>query len=415
MELSPNQAAEPEDSAVRAPMAPLPILTHTLTTALGPGLAATRAALRGGRSGLRRCDFADAPLNTFIGRVEGLEESPLPSEWANFDCRNHRLARLGLEQDDFAVTVARVRERFGARRIGVVVGTSTSGILETERAYRQRDPQTGSLPASFNYRRTHNTFAVADFVRQYLGLAGPALAVSTACSSSAKAFANAARWLRLGVCDAVVVGGVDSLCGTTLFGFSALDLVSDEPCRPADADRKGISIGEAAGFALLARADGAYPTPLALLGYGESADAYHMSSPHPDGFGAALAMRQALLRAGLAADDIGYTMLHGTATRTNDAAEDRAIVSVLGGNAPCSSTKGWTGHTLGAAGIVNAILSLICLTDGFAPPSLHTRVKDPDLGGRILLDELHTDLPTVMSNAFGFGGNNASLVLGRTT
>jgi 3-oxoacyl-[acyl-carrier-protein] synthase-1 len=213
------------------------------------------------------------------------------------------------------------------------------------------------------------------------------------------------------LCDAAVVGGVDSLCNTTLYGFNSLELVSDEPCRPADRDRKGISIGEAAGFALLERssADDEHP---ALLGYGESADAYHMSSPHPEGLGAAAAMRQCLARAGLHPDGVDFTFLHGTATRTNDTAEDHALVNVLGENAPCASVKGWIGHTLGAAGVMNALMVCICLEEGLTPASLNTRMVDPDFKSRIMLEPEQRSLRTVISNAFGFGGSNASLLLG---
>jgi 3-oxoacyl-[acyl-carrier-protein] synthase-1 len=382
---------------------------YTLVSALGPGLDATLKALRERRSGLRPCDFLDAGLSTYIGRVDGLEETPITGELSLFDCRNNRLAQMALRQDGFEQAVAAARERYGAQRMGVIIGTSTSGILETELAYRRRDPETGALPPTFSYQHTHNTFSVADFTRRYLALAGPSLAISTACSSSTKVFASAQRLIDSGLCDAVVVGGVDSLCLTTLYGFSSLELVSDLPCRPADARRNGISIGEAGGFALLERSRAG---EVALLGYGESTDAYHMSSPHPEGRGATLAMRRALERAGIAPDRIDYINLHGTATRANDIAEDRAIVGLFGNATPSSSIKGWTGHTLGAAGIVNAIVSCLCIREGFAPASLNTEMLDPEIAGWILLDELERPIDYVLSNAFGFGGNNASLVFG---
>ncbi|WP_246628530.1 beta-ketoacyl-ACP synthase [Methylomagnum ishizawai] len=396
--------------AVSPPMPSIAIRAYALVNALGVGRAATLAALRSGCSGLRPCDFPGTDLATWIGRVEGVETLPLPGRWARYECRNHRLARMALECDGFAERVAEARGRYGARRVGVIVGTSTSGILETEAAYRDRDAQ-GRLPRGFRYRRVQNTSALADFVRDYLGLAGPAVAISTACSSSAKVFASAARWLAADWCDAVVVGGSDSLCLTTLYGFAALELVSDEPCRPADVLRKGISIGEGAGFALLERAGGG--SGLALLGYGESADAYHMSSPHPEGAGAAAAMAECLGRAGLGPGAVDYTVLHGTATRGNDSAEDRALHTVLGPDALCSSIKGWTGHTLGAAGILNALVACLCLEEGFAPHSLQTRRVDPDFSAHILLEPRHRPMNAVLCNAFGFGGNNASLLLGR--
>jgi len=297
--------------------------------------------------------------------------------------------------------------------VAVIVGTSTSGILHTELAFRDRDPTTGALPSPLHYRETHELSSAAAFVRRYFELTGPVLSISTACSSSAKVFASAWRMLQTGLCDAVLVGGVDSLCLTTLYGFSSLELVADEPCRPADADRGGISIGEAAGFALLENRENAPDADLGLLGYGESVDAYHMSTPHPDGLGAALAMQQALDRAGLAAADIDYINLHGTASRSNDSAEDKAVSRLFGTHTPCSSTKGWTGHTLGAAGITEAVIGLLCIENGLVPGSLNTRHVDPGFMSRVVLKNEARPVRRVLSNSFGFGGNNASLILGR--
>ncbi len=363
---------------------------------------------------MRPCDFGDAALPTWIGRVGGLEDEPVTGELAMFDCRNNRLARLGLEQDGFGQAVAAARERHGARRIGVFVGTSTSGILETELAYRQLDPITGRLPESLGFRYTRNIFSVADFTCRYLKLQGPAVAVSTACSSSAKAFASAYRYIRAGLCDAAIVGGVDSLCFTTLYGFRSLELTSPEPCHPWDANRSGLSLGESAGFALLESAvpDRGTDAPM-LLGYGESSDAYHMSAAQPEGEGAALAMERALAAAGLRPEQVDYINLHGTATASNDAAEDRAVIRVLGRRVPCSSTKGWTGHTLGAAGITEAVFCCLCLEHELMPQSLSTRQVDPKLSAHILLETRSQPVNRVMSNSFGFGGTNCSLLFGR--
>jgi 3-oxoacyl-[acyl-carrier-protein] synthase-1 len=393
-------------------MQPLILSAFTLTSSLGWGLTATLAALREQRSGLRYCDFPGAELDTYIGRVEGIENEPISGRLSDFDCRNNRLARIGLEQDGFVQAVASARRRYGPARIAVILGTSTSGILETESAYCRRDPETGALPPDFRYRQTQNTFSVGDFTRRYLDLYGPASVVSTACSSSSKVFASAARLIQSGLCDAAVVGGVDSLCFTTLYGFTALELVSSTPCRPADADRNGISIGEAAGFALLEKPDRGNGD-IALLGYGESTDAYHMSSPHPDGLGAAEAMNKAMLRAGVDPGAIDYINLHGTATKANDAAEDKAVFGIFGAAVPCSSIKGWTGHTLGAAGIVNVIVSCLSIRESFVPRSLNTERVDPEIASWIATEELRRPVRTVLSNAFGFGGNNASLVLGK--
>ncbi len=402
-------------SLSKRPMTPLTLSAYTLTTANGRGVGAVSQALRARCSGLRPCDFEDALLKTYIGRVEGLEGFSLGQELERFDCRNNRLAWLGLQQDGFTVAVAEAIQRYGPDRIAVVMGTSTSGILETEHAYRNRDPQTGMLPPWYasRYRYTHNMFSLGHFVRSCLGLRGPALVISTACSSSAKVFATAARYLHAGLCDAAIVGGVDSLCLTTLYGFSALQLLSSQPCRPCDEDRDGLSLGEAAGFALLESSElvgrkGA----VALLGYGESTDGYHMSHPHPEGAGAIRAIRQSLVKAALQPSDVDYINLHGTATRANDSVEDKAVYSIFGDGTPCSSTKGWTGHTLGAAGITEALIAAICLKQGVVPGTINCERVDPSLRSHILRANEERPVRRVLSNIFGFGGNNCSLMLG---
>lgn len=395
-----------------------PLILSALATAnpVGLGLPALAEALRTGRSGLRRNDFERADLDTWIGRVEGIEDEPVASALSEFDCRNNRLAQLGLHQDGFTAAVADARRRYGEHRIAVLIGTSTSGILETELSYQARDPVDGSLPSTLRLRFSHNILSVAEFVRRSLDLRGPTVAVSTACSSSAKVFASAERYIRTGLCDAAVVGGVDSLCLTTLHGFSSLQLTSPRPCRPFDVARSGISIGEAAGFALLEK-PGAGAGDVMLLGYGESSDAYHMSSPHPEGEGALLAMGEALQRARLAPADLDYINLHGTATPANDRIEERAVVRLFGGgdSAPCSSTKGWTGHTLGAAGMIEAIICALCLRDGLIPATLNTVTLDPEFRARIVLAAEHRPLRHVLSNSFGFGGSNCSLIFGRVS
>ena len=395
-------------------MQPLQLKAYTMVTPLGAGLNDTYAALRDGRSGLKKCDFLDVDLDTYTGRVAGLENKPVRTDLADYDCRNNRLAQLGLEQDDFAAAVASARERFGRNRIGVFLGTSTSGILDTELAYRHRDPETGSLPANFNYAGSHSCYSVADFVQKSLDLAGPAMVVSTACSSSAKVFGNAARMIQIGLCDAAVVGGVDSLCLTTLYGFNSLGLVSSHACRPYDANRDGISIGEAAGFVLLEKST-PHPDPntILLLGVGESSDAYHMSSPHPEGAGARRAIQDALADANLKPSDIDYINLHGTGTKANDAAEDQAVFSTFGSSVPCSSTKGATGHLLGAAGVTEAIISALCIQNGFMPGGLNTKQIDPALHVQYLLQNQQRTINRVLTNSLGFGGSNCSLILGR--
>jgi 3-oxoacyl-[acyl-carrier-protein] synthase-1 len=386
-------------------MKPLAITAFTATSALGRGTGAMLEALRRGASGLKPNDFDRADLRAWIGRVAGLEEEPVAGALAEFDCRNNRLAQLGLEQDGFREAVSQARAKYGPNRVAVLLGTSTSGILQTELAYRSRNAE-GGLPPTLHYRHAQNLFSVTDFVRRSLGLEGPAMTISTACSSSAKVFASAARYIEAGVADAAVVGGVDSLCLTTLHGFTSLQLVSDEPCRPFDAARKGMSIGEAAGYALLeSQGNG-----LALLGYGESSDAYHMSTPQPEGEGALAAMRQALERAGLEAAAIDYVNAHGTATPANDRAEDRALVRLFGNEVPVSSTKGWTGHTLGAAGIIEAIVCFLALEHDFIPATLNSSAVEPGLESQIVLQNRSAQVRRALSNSFGFGGSNCSLV-----
>jgi 3-oxoacyl-[acyl-carrier-protein] synthase I len=391
-------------------MKPLVISDFSIVNSLGAGRDAVAHAVQAMRSGLAPCDFETVSLETHIGRIRGLENVRPRADLAAYDCRNNRLAQLALESEGFADRVTAARDRYGAHRVGVFIGTSTSGVLETELAYRRRDAQCGALPAEYRYGQTQNTFSVGDFVRRYLGLLGPAVVISSACSSSAKAFGNAARMMAAGVCDAAVVGGVDSLCLTTLYGFTSLDLTSRAPCRPFDAERDGISIGEGAGFALIER-----PGPDAralLLGVGESSDAYHMSTPHPEGLGARMAMERALASAGLVPADIDYINLHGTATKTNDAAEDRAVHALFGAGTPCSSTKGSTGHLLGAAGITEAIIGMLAIEHGFMPGSANTRRVDPALKSSYLRETKRARVRHVLSNSFGFGGSNCSVVLG---
>ena len=391
-------------------MKPLAISDFTLVSALGHGRAPHLAALQAGRTGLARQDFETAALGSWLGVVDGVDPVQLPPELADHDCRNNRLAELALRADGFAERVAQASQRWGAARVGVFLGTSTSGILQTEVAYRQRDAVTGALPASLEYATTHNTYSVAGYVRARLGLSGPAHVVSTACSSSAKVFATAQRMIEAGLVDAAVVGGVDSLCMTTLYGFQCLELVSTEICRPWDAQRAGLSLGEAAAFALLER-DSLKPAAW-LLGAGESSDGHHMSSPHPEGAGAALAMRAALVQAGLQPQDVDYLNLHGTGTPGNDAAEDKAVSTVFGTQLPCSSTKGYTGHTLGAAGGVEAAVAMLALQHGFMPAGLNVQNVDPQLLSHYLLQSRQQPLKVVASNSFGFGGSNASLLFG---
>jgi 3-oxoacyl-[acyl-carrier-protein] synthase-1 len=387
---------------------------YTAASALGLGREATRATLEAGRSALAPCRFESAQLSTWVGEVAGVDAVRLPAAHAAYNCRNNRLAQLGLSQDGFAELARERIAHWGAARVGVFMGTSTSGVLETEIAYRQRDAHAGALPQGFEYRCAHNAFALTDYVRRVLGAAGPAVTICTACSSSAKVFAAARRMLAAGLIDAAVVGGVDSLCLTTLYGFHSLQLTAPGPCRPFDRTREGLSIGEAAAFAWLERPRGEPAgTDILLLGAGESSDAHHMSSPHPEGAGARRAMQAALQDAQLDASDVDYINLHGTGTPSNDAAEARAVHALFGSQLPCSSTKGASGHALGAAGALEAVICALALQAGLMPGGLNTRELDTSLQVHYLTRNRRAPLVRVLSNSFGFGGANCSLLFAR--
>ncbi len=386
-------------------MRPLSITSFTATCAAGAGRAQLHESLVSGRTGLRPNDFSHQPLSTWVGRVPGIESAPLPAELAEFECRNNRLAWRGLQHDGFLASVAAARARYGAGRVALVLGTSTSSIGATEEAYARLTPS-GEFPEDLRHPSVHTPHSTGEFLQRALGLDNVAVTVATACSSSAKAFAQGARLIELGIADAAVVGGVDSLCGSVLFGFNSLALVSPEPCRPFDAARTGISIGEAAAFALLER-DGAGPK---LTGYGESSDAHHMSTPHPSGRGARIAMTDALSRASTDAASVDYINLHGTASLKNDEVEAQAIAEMFPARTHASSTKGWTGHTLGAAGALEAVVTLLSLESGLMPGTLNTRDLDAACGPQIRLGSSHGAVRRAMSNSFGFGGSNCVLL-----
>lgn len=400
-----------------APMPPVAAAAYTATTALGRGVDAQLDALRAGRSGLRANDFGPptdgAPLPCFIGRVDGVEDAPLPDAFARWECRNNRLAWMALNTDGMAEAVADAVARHGADRVAIVVGTSTSSIGASEEAYArlEGDGDAARFPADLARPIVHTVHSLGDFLGAATGARGPCITVATACSSSAKVFAQAARLIEAGVADAALVGGVDTLCGSVLYGFNALQLVSREPCMPFDARRVGLSLGEAGGFALLERAGDA--DTLRLAGYGESSDAHHMSAPHPQGLGAQLAMRDAMARAGIDAGDVGYLNLHGTSTPANDSVEAAAVAMLFPDTLHASSTKGWTGHTLGAAGIVESVIALLALEHGLLPGTLNSSQPDPACGPQIRFQPAQREVRHAMNNSFGFGGNNCSLVFAR--
>jgi 3-oxoacyl-[acyl-carrier-protein] synthase-1 len=410
---------QPQTALPPARMPALRVSAFTATSAAGLGKAALLACLRGQGSALRANTLSHTPLPTFVGEVPGLANAALPSAWQDWDCRNNRLAWLALNQDGFLQAARAAIDRYGATRVAVLMGTSTSSIGASEEAYTRLTPE-GQFPPDLARPQVHALHSLGGFVAQALGAQGPCTTVATACSSSAKVFAQAERLIRCGLVDAAVVGGVDSLCQSVLYGFHALGLLSKAPCRPFDAARDGINLAEAGGFALLERApqtDEAGPGALYLIGHGESSDAHHMSAPHPQGLGAQAAIEQALSRAGIVAPDVGYINLHGTATPKNDAVEASVVSALFPATTRVGSTKGWTGHALGAAGIVEAVVCLLALQQGWIPGSLGTDQPDPALGEAFhrMLQHAPTDahLAVAMSNSFGFGGNNAALLFAR--
>ncbi len=387
----------------------LGIMAFSSLHAAGANNADSWNALVAGRSGLKPNALSWCDLSCWLGEVAGVDDLQLPPELTSWECRTHRLAWMAIQRNGFRQAVSAVVERDGANRIGLILGSSTAGIRSTEIAYaQQRAAQ--RWPDAFNYRRTHALDALCRFSAEVLGTKGPMVTISTACSSSAKVFTLAQRWIECGLIDAAVVGGVDSLCMTTLYGFNSLQLLSGDICRPFDAARSGISIGEAAGFVLLQR----QPAAINFVAGGESSDAWHMSAPHPDGIGAQSAMHAALRAAGIGIEDIGYINAHGTATRANDHAEAAATRAVFGPDAvPVSSTKGVTGHALGAAGVTEAIAVIQALEHQVLPPSANLREIESNLGLDVVTQPRTVQMHHAMSNNFGFGGSNCSLIFGR--
>ncbi len=375
-------------------------------------------------------DSAEVWCNVVAGRSPGMvqREGYLPdaSAWLGevqgklpdinrYDMRFHsrtvQLILSALEQIE-----AQLRDaiaRYGRSRVAVVMGSSTSGVHRSEEAVAMLMQQ-GAMPANYHYTQ-QEMGTVTDFVASYLGLSGLAYTVSTACSSSAKVFASARNLMEANVCDAVIVGGADSLCKLTVNGFSALESVSDKLCNPFSRHRKGINIGEGAALFLMSRDE----ADIALLGVGESSDAYHISAPHPDGDGAEQAMLAALADANLAASKIDYVNLHGTATYKNDEMESKAMSRVFPQNTKCSATKPMTGHTLGAAGATEVGLCYLAASDLNSRDQLPAHLWDGAADDNLpILNFVHPQkcvdkINICMSNSFAFGGSNASVIIGR--
>ncbi|MCU9954475.1 MULTISPECIES: beta-ketoacyl-[acyl-carrier-protein] synthase family protein [Burkholderia] len=389
--------------------APVYLSALGMVNALGGSVDEIAAALRTGVSpGMG--PHAAEPSRGWVGQVRSPLDIAPPARLTHFDCRNNRLLLAALAQ--IAPAVDAVVARHGPRRIGVVIGTSTSGIRAAEDAFAQR-AATGAMPPGFDYRQMEIGTA-APFVRAALGLAGPAYTVSTACTSSAKAFAAARRLLRLNLCDAVIVGGADSLCEMTLQGFASLESVSPTRTNPMSRNRCGITIGEGAAVFVMSRDEAA----VRLAGVGESSDAHHISAPDPAGLGAEDALREALADAGVTPSAIGYVNLHATATRLNDEMEARVTARVFPAGVPASGTKPLTGHLLGAAGATELAFGWLTLARGVSLPA---HVWDGDADPALpALDLVQTERRLagdasgqyVMSNSFAFGGSNASLILG---
>ncbi|OXY81037.1 beta-ketoacyl-[acyl-carrier-protein] synthase family protein [Oceanimonas doudoroffii] len=379
-----------------------------MVSAMGADRQSACHRLQQGESGLVLTDDFSPGRPMLLGLCRGELPAVTLSE-THWHSRNNRLALAALNQIRDAVTQA--AGRFGRHRIGVVIGTSTSGIGDSEAALKHR-AATGTLPPEYDYRM-QEMGATAAFIAAELQLGGPVFGISTACSSGAKALASARRLLRAGVCDAVVAGGVDTLCQLTVQGFSALEAVSDHLCNPFSANRRGINIGEGAGLFMLSREPGG----VELAGVGESSDAHHISAPDPGGAGAMACMRAALADAGIEPGAVDYINLHGTATQLNDQMEARAVAEVFGGGVPCSSTKPLTGHTLGAAGALEAGIGWLVLTEGLVPRHVWDGQPDPGLPGlNLVTTPVSGGKPEyVLSNSFAFGGNNISLILRRVS
>jgi 3-oxoacyl-[acyl-carrier-protein] synthase-1 len=395
-------------------MKPVPITAYTTISGCGLGNEALYQGLLHHRTALAELTVLEIPFPTPVGEIK----TDLPAirpDLVAYDSRNARvaLAALNFAGDGLRTAIEVAKSNYGSNRIGVVIGTSTSGLSETEIAYQVLLAE-GKMPDDFHFLTRHAYQSTPRFLQKELQLNGPCFAVSTACSSGAKAIAAGQRLINYDVCDAVLVGGVDTLCRLTLRGFNSLELVSSDHCRPMDKNRNGINIGEGAGLLLLEKPTTQHRDLPHVLSVGESSDAYHMSSPHPEGKGAIAAMSNALNLSGLRPDDVDYINLHATATSINDQVEAKAVFEVFKDSVPCSGSKGITGHTLGAAGAIEAIVALLALQHQMIPGTCGLQEIDNDFQCQVVkVSLLNQSLQTVMSNSFGFGGNNASMIFSK--
>jgi 3-oxoacyl-[acyl-carrier-protein] synthase-1 len=383
----------------------------TARCALGDDLDAIAEALREGRSGLRPLGevFGDAvPVAGWYG---ALATPPggwalLPEAWSGFDTRQARVAAAVVA--DLAGPIGNAIARWGADRVGVAIGSTTGGIGDTEQRHAAWRAS-GAWPDGYDLARQHNLHATAEVVAALTGARGPAIVQSSACASSAKVLGTARRWIALGVCDAVVCGGIDTACRFTLMGFSGLGILSPERCQPMGVERQGINLGEAAALMLVEReASDDAPARVWLSGVGETSDAFHLTQPRPDGAGLAAAVEAALREAGLPAEAVGFVNAHATGTPANDPAELAAIEAALPHRPPICATKGHTGHTLGAAGALEAVLTALSLERGFLPGV--TTVGEV-LSGAVVRAATPTSARAAMSLSAAFAGHNAAVLL----
>jgi 3-oxoacyl-[acyl-carrier-protein] synthase-1 len=384
---------------------PLAITAYSLCNCLGRTTAEVVDSLSASRSGLGRPPFS-LPFETVCGAVRGELPKP-PADLSAYDAHQARIALQTFEE--MRPPLAAAVRRWGADRVGIVMGTSTGGISVSEDAY-DAYKKSLRLPAGYDYERQHTFFAFTELLRAVSGAKGPAYVVSTACSSSGKVLASARRLIAAGVADAVLVGGVDSLSRTTLCGFAGLGVLSATHCKPFALDRRGMNIGEGGAMLLIEREG---DSRAMLLAVGESSDAHHMSSPHPEGLGARLAMAAALAEAGIDASTVDHINAHGTGTVQNDAAEVRAIAQLFDEEVPVVSTKGFTGHMLGAAGATEAIFAIIAVEEGWIPASLGASPPDPAFTIRINQARVKHPCRVALSSSFGFGGSNVAVLVGK--
>ncbi|OCH14693.1 beta-ketoacyl-[acyl-carrier-protein] synthase family protein [Aliivibrio sp. 1S128] len=393
-------------------MSDFPVYIHACGShsALGKEISDIHQSLSGNKKSSMRAEggWLNDGKSTVVGKVEG-ELPAVPPRLSAFNTRNNQLVLSALQQIEPKIEEAKTK--YGADRIAVVVGTSTSGISDGEIALSEK-LNSGIFPVDYHYSK-QELGNPAEFIADYLKVSGPTYAISTACSSSGRVFLSAKRLLKSGLVDAVIVGGTDSLCKLTLNGFNSLEALSNEHCLPFSPNRKGINIGEASAYMLLSADSKDSDNPIALLGAGDSSDAHHISAPQPEGKGAIESMNKALKDAGLDASEIGYINAHGTATPLNDAMESKAVNAVFGSDTPISSTKPLTGHTLGAAGIIEASIAWHILTFNLPlPVQINDGEKDSELADINLVTNQTLEKKAIISNSFAFGGNNISLIFG---